>query len=61
MEKVLQELFRVDFFGVPIPFRQYQNTFGCGTASIKNLFAHHFDAFQKHNTNSLEFGDSLLH
>ena len=27
MEKVLQE-----FFWVPTPFKQYQNTSGCGTA-----------------------------
>ena len=32
MEKVLQELFG-DIFWAPIPFKQYQITSGCSTAS----------------------------
>ena len=31
MEKVLQELFWVQFFWAPIQFKRYQNTSGCGT------------------------------
>ena len=33
MEKVLQEP-----FWAPIPFKQYQNTSGCGTADCNFLF-----------------------